>query len=158
MLPFTEYVHPETGRKQRVSWNRDRANAKCQEFRQEAIDYFRKLDIERAKAVGVILTEGTTVLPTCSFTADGVFDIDPIASKIKHSGAAVNDRWMPRWQEFCSKPQNCEDAEYAMVTHKPKEGRPAIQPVQEPPTRTIEEIRGSGKRGPGRPRRQALNV
>ena len=149
MLPFTEFVHPETGRKQRVPWDRDRARAKREEFRQEAITFFRARDIERAKAVGIELADDVTVLPTCSFNGDGVFEVDPIASKIKHAGAEVNDRFIPRWQEFCSKPQNLDDAEYAPVTYKPK----AERNVPNPQLPSADESRQTAKRGRGRPRR-----
>ena len=154
MIPFTEYVHPETGRKHRMSWDRDRAKAKSDEFRQEAIDYFRKLDLERAKQVGLDVPEGATTLPTCRFNEDGSFVVDPIASSIKHSGAQVNDRWIPRWQEFCSKPQNADDAEYATVTHKPKADRVFVQP--ELPSQSLDEVKAGVKRGPGRPRKQVM--
>lgn len=153
MLPFTEFVHPETGRKQRVPWDRTRAKAKCDEFRNEAIEFFRKQDIERAKAVGIEVPEGVTVLPTCSFNDDGVYDVDPIASKIKHASSEVNDRWIPRWQEFCSKPQNMADAEYALVAYKPKSQRTKLP---EPPGKRLDEVQEQGKRGPGRPRKQVL--
>ena len=153
MLPFTEYVHPETGRKQRVSWDRTRAKAKSAEFRNEAISFFDQQDIERAKVAGIVVPEGVTVLPTCSFTADGAYEVDPVASRIKHSGAEVNDRWIPRWQAFCSKPQNEEDAEYAVVTHTPKSQRKASAAL---PTRTLEEVKAEGKRGPGRPRKMDM--
>ena len=151
MRPFMEYIHPETGRKQRVEWDKDRSRAKMMEFRAEAIRYFVGRDIERARAAGITVADDAPGLPTGEFQSDGTFIVDPIASRIKHSGEEVKNRWLPRWQEFCSKPQNEEDAEYPMVTHKPRRVE-----IEEPPTRTLEEVKTEGKRGPGRPRRQAL--
>lgn len=144
MLPFTEYVHPESGKKHRIPWDRDRARAKAAEFRQEAIDYFRARDFEKAQVVGVEVPEGSTVLPTCRFNANGAFTVDPIAASIKHAGSEVNDRWIPRWQEFCSVPQNDDGAEYKPVTYVPKSKR-NVKPV-ELPTQSLDEIRDeSGK-------------
>ena len=151
MRPFTEYVHPATGHKQRVSWDRDRSNAKLQEFCAKAKESLRVRDIERARAVGLQVASDISSLPTCAFEKDGSFVVDVLASKVKHSGDEYSDLVTAGWQEFCSKPQNEEDAEYPMVMHKPR-----TTEIAEPPIRTLEEVKAEGKRGPGRPRRQAL--
>jgi hypothetical protein len=136
-LPFMEYVHPDTGRKQRVAWDRTRSNIKLQEFKREAVEFFDSRDVERAKAAGVDIAADAKVLPTFRFNSDGSFELDPIAVKIKTSGEEVRARWLPKWQTFCAKPQNETDAEYAPVISKPFE--PTIP--QEPVGMNVDEAR-----------------
>jgi hypothetical protein len=155
-----EYVHPETGRKQRINWSLDRTAAKQAEFRKEAVDFMNNRDLERAKAVGLKVTDGFVGLPTQRTDAEGNIFVDPLAASIKHSGLETEDMWIPKWQEFCSKPQNEEDAEYPMVTYKPRQAalnalaaKAEVVQATAAPRLVPEE-----KRRPGRPRRNSVSV
>jgi hypothetical protein len=147
-----EFVHPETGRKQRVPWDRGRAEVKLEEFRAEAKEHFRQRDIQRAKAVGIQIDDASGSLPTCKFDDQGNFSIDVLASSVKHSGAEFDDYWVPKWQEFCSRPQNDEGADYPVMTYRPR----AIAVPVENTTRTMQQVQEERKRRPGRPRKEEM--
>jgi hypothetical protein len=154
MLPFMEYVNSATGVKSRVDWDRNRAEAKMQTFRAEAREFFRRRDIQRARAVGIDIADDAVALPTMKLDPNtNEMVIDPIASSVKHSGAEFNDYWIPKWQEFCSKPQNYEDAEYPVVTYKSKQAAILESPMMKV---TPEDQLESEPKRRGRPRKQQL--
>jgi len=149
MIPFKEVTHAETGVKQRIPWDWHRAQAKLQEFKRKHTARLNAVDIERAHAAGVNVPEGETVLRTFVDDGTGNMVVDPIASKIKHGGADLNDAMIPEWQAFCSVPQNDDGVEYPMPTYKSKQATKLNSPITErelPPQR----------RGPGRPRKDGM--
>lgn len=148
MKPFYEIFDDKVGHKRRIPWDADRSTAKMHEMRNEVIAELNARDIERAEAAGIEIPEGITALPTCFLNSDGHYAIDPIASRIKHSGAEENDIFIPRWQEFCSRPRPDEEMDYPSVTYRPKQVRGISSPVVET---TVQP-----KRGPGRPRKSAM--
>jgi hypothetical protein len=150
MIPFKEVTHAETGVKQRIPWDRDRSRAKHDQMRNEVVASLNVRDIERAKVAGVAVEEGETVLRTMRDDGAGNAVVDPIASKVKHSGAETNDIFIPKWQEFCSRPQNDDGAEYPTVTYKPKRAGVVASPV------VAKDIPENEKRRPGRPRKAEM--
>ena len=150
MFPFKEVTHSETGVKQRIPWDTAKANAKLQEFKRNAQGPLNERDISRARTAGADVPVGATVLATMVDDGKGNMAVDPIAAKVKHSGAELNDSYIPAYQEFCSRPQNDDGVEYPTVTYKPKQPQRLNSPVQE------KEIE-SARRGPGRPPKQKMS-
>ena len=152
MKPFYEHINERTGRKERVYWDEARTDEKLQEIRQKHKDFLNARDVERARAAGIELPDDAKVLPTMFLNADDVYEIDPIASRIKHSGAELNDMWIPEWQTFCSSPQSDEINTYPKPVYVPKEGRKAAKRA----TGTAVVASDIAPRKPGRPRKQEM--
>ena len=122
MRPFYETENKLTGRTQVVHWDADAANRKNAEMRKESIDFLNKRDIERARAAGMELPDDAIYLPTCFDNGKGEMAMDPLATRIKHSGAELNDHFIPRWQAFCSVPQHPDDSvTRPQPNYKPKQ-------------------------------------
>jgi hypothetical protein len=166
MIPFKELLNPVTGFKDRIPWDASKANVKLQEMRQVHKDRLNAEDCARARQAGIghLVDEDTGTLRTLELkTADaesvdgkestlvnGQYVVNHIASSIKHSGATLNDAFIPEWRTFCSRPQNDDNVEYPVPAYVPKEtrGRSAVLTAPEPPPTPV-------RRGPGRPRRTA---
>lgn len=152
MQPFKLVTIKETGLTQRIPWDLTKANAKLQAFRAESKEMLMARDVERGRAAGADVSNGR--LNVMVADVNGNLQVDPIASKIHHSGAELNDDFIPKWREFCSRPQNEPEAEYAWMEYQPKESRRANMPVTSAPG--MESVSGTQRRGPGRPRKEAM--
>lgn len=170
MRPFKELLNPVTGHKDRIYWDADKARIKIQEVRQGHKDRLNKDDCERAVQAGIghMVDETTGMLRTVELvtpdgkSADGDestlrdarYVVNQTASSIKHSGAALNDAFIPEWRAFCSEPQNDDNVEYPVPAYVPKETRGRAAVLSSVRATPVSEL----KRKPGRPRREAFSA
>lgn len=150
MIPFKEITIKETGVTQRVPWDFQKAQSKLQQFNCEEKEILCKQDADRGRTAGLDV-QGDR-LPTLVMNPDGSISVDPIASKIHHSGAALRDRVTARWRKFCSVPQNEDAVEYPTSEYVPKEPRKL---GTEAPA-FMEVTQDTEKRRPGRPRKREM--
>ena len=179
MIPFKEMLNPVTGFKDRIPWSTDKANVKLRTMRQAHKDRLNAEDCDHARRSGIehLIDESTGMLRTLELVETGgnsrdgdegtvgtnsQYAINPVASRIKHSGAMLNDAFIPEWRAFCSKPQNDDNVEYPMPVYVPKERSKRASVVSARGQGDVAEVGGVQtpivrpeyqKRGPGRPRR-----
>lgn len=174
MRPFKELRNPVTGIMERIPWSEDRARAKLLEIRQRHKDRLNAEDCDRARAAGIghLVDEKTNMLRTIELIADGDADgdeavtmalsgkyqVNQMASQIKHSGAELNDAFIPEWRKFCSVPQNDDGVEYPMPPYTPKQKARGVRRAAEPLAAGMTSTPTSElpKRRPGRPRKQDM--
>lgn len=152
MIPFTEFTIKETGMRQKVSWDFHKANAKLQQMNREEHDFLCLQDAERGRAAGLDVAGDR--LPVLVAGPNGELSVDPIASKIHHSGAALRDRVTARWRKFCSVPQNEEAVEYPSADYVPKEARKLG--MKAAPIMAVSP--DTERKRPGRPRKQEFDT
>ncbi len=170
MRPFKEVMNPITGCKDRIPWDAAKARAKMLEIRQKHKDRLNAEDCERAKEIGIakMIDENHGMLGTIELKLEGApgtdgdesvigsggqYVVNPLAMQIKHSGAALNDAFIPEWEQFCSTPQNDDNVEYPSSVYTPKEGRRSPTLSADVP---IASSARPERRGPGRPRKALI--
>jgi hypothetical protein len=153
--PFSEATIKETGIVQRVPWSATKSNAKMQAMRSAHKETLMARDAERGKAAGASVTNGR--LDVLVDDGSGSWRVDPIASKIHHSGAELNDSFRKEWFAFCSRPQNEPNAQYPEYRYESKELRK--QETQRVAVEIPQLDGGAPTQRPrGRPRKGAVGI
>jgi hypothetical protein len=156
--PFKVITIAETGERKRVPWDATKANDRMLKMRAEAKAVLMARDVERGSAAGADVSGGR--LNVLVSDGQGSYHVDPIASKIHHSGAELNDLFRPRWYEFCGSPQNEDAVEYPVFSYTPKQERKqALASIaQEAESANGEAPAMQVRRPRGRPRKQQMDA
>jgi hypothetical protein len=157
MLPWNWEEH--NGKKTRVYWERQRANAKLAAIKAEFVKKHRAIDCEKAAQFGCATIDpgdglGPLVTP-CQPGSGDEYVVDPVASRLTHSGEIVTHETQTAWRKFCSEPHDPSEFDFDSVAAElgPTPVRSGLesgtQTSTAPPGLTTEPV----KRGPGRPRK-----
>lgn len=149
MRPFTMIAHALTGHPVKVAWDERKSALKMKEMRSAMIREFNITDCTNANAImngGYDFPLDGSPMPTMIGDV-----VDPILSKIKHSGEDFQSEFVPAWQKFCSVPQDDQGVEPPVIAYQRKGQRA-------PSSLIVEQKAEPAKRKPGRPRREEMSA
>lgn len=158
MRPY-RVVKDSEDRMRHESWSPEVSTFAFQKIRREERIKLNEGDCERATAAGVghLIVKGKygRELATCLVgETTGNYEIDPVASRIKHSGLDFKKAVGKRWRAFCAQPQDEELVRSAMLMAVEEEAdEEETEPTLEVRLTPTHELIAPLKRRPGRPRK-----